>query len=193
MLEFLKNGKGEILNLFFKNPDGVYYLREIANLLNKEPAHYQRYLDSLVEDGILQDERRGNLRFFKLNKLHPLYEELKSIISKTLGIEYRLKNLVNELENIECAFIFGSIANNKEVVGSDIDLMIIGSPDQNTLTEKTVKIEGELGRELNYHIYTKDEILKKLEDKDDFFINIFKNQPIPLKGGVEEYVKLARP
>lgn len=192
MLEFLKNGKGEILNLFFENPDGVYYLREIANILNKEPAHYQRYLNSLVEDGILQDERKGNLRFFKLNKLHPLYGELKSIISKTLGIEFRLKNLVNELENIECAFVFGSIANNKEATESDIDLMIIGSPDQNILTEKTTKIEGELGRELNYHIYTKDEVLKKLKDKDDFFINIFNNQLILLKGNVEEYANLAR-
>ncbi|MEI6288706.1 MAG: nucleotidyltransferase domain-containing protein, partial [bacterium] len=121
MLEFIKNGKGELLNFFFKNSDGVYYLREIAKILNKEPAYYQRHLDNLVKNGILLDERKGNLRFFKLNKNHPLYEELKSIISKTLGVEFRLKSLVSGFEKIECAFIFGSVANNQEVADSDID------------------------------------------------------------------------
>jgi len=93
MLDFLKNGKGELLSFFFKDPDKEYYLTEIAKNLNKEASYYQRYLDGFVEDGILIDERKGNLRFFKLNKNHPLYEDLKSIISKTLGIEFKLKEV----------------------------------------------------------------------------------------------------
>ena len=68
MLNFLKKGDGEIINLFFKNPDKEYYFREIAKNLKKEPSHYQKYLDNLVEDKILLDERRGNMRFFRLNK-----------------------------------------------------------------------------------------------------------------------------
>lgn len=187
MLDFIKNGKGEILNFFFKNPEGVYYLREIAKSLNKEPAYYQRYLDSLVKDNILQDERRGNLRFFKLNKNHSLYSELKSIISKTMGVEYRLKNLINELENIECAFIFGSIAKNNEVPESDIDLMIIGNPNLNILTEKITEIEKEIGREINYSIFTKDEVIKRLKEKDGFFVNVFSSHVVVLKGNLEEY------
>ncbi len=187
MLEFIKNGKGEILNLFFKNPDGVYYLREIAKNLNKEPAYYQRNLASLVADGILQDERKGNLRLFKLNKIHPLYEELKSMISKTIGAEYQLKDLMNEFEEITCAFVFGSIASNQEVVDSDIDLMIIGNPDSDLLTEKTVELERKLGREINYHIYNRDEIIKKLEEKDSFFVNVLNSKLIILKGNINDY------
>jgi len=191
MLDFLKNGKGEILNFFFKNPDGEYYLREIAKYLNKEPASYQRYLDSLVEDGILVDERRGNLRFFKLNKNHALYEELKSIVSKTLGIESHLNKLVNSLDNIDVAFIFGSIANNKEVAGSDIDLMIVGNPNQDQLIEGITKLEKILEREINYQIYSQTEVIDKLSSKDSFFVNIFKNHLILLKGNVEHLQKLA--
>ena len=93
MLDFLKNGQGEILKLFFINPEQEYYFREIGQKLNKEPSYYQRPLDKLVSQGILKDERKGNMRFFKLNKEHPLYEEIKSIVAKTLGIEYKLKKL----------------------------------------------------------------------------------------------------
>jgi len=192
MLEFLKNSKGEILNFFFKNPDGVYYLREIAKNLNKEPAFYQRYLNGLVRDGILQDERKGNLRFFRLNKNYPLYEELKNIISKTVGIQYQLKNLVNDFKEIDCAFIFGSMAKNQEVSNSDIDLMIIGNPDADLLTEKIVELERILKREINYQIYSKHEIIKKLEEQGSFFINVFSSQMIILKGNICDYAQYIR-
>ena len=39
------------------------------------------------------DERRGNMRFFRLNTKHSLYEEIRSIISKTIGLENELREL----------------------------------------------------------------------------------------------------
>jgi len=116
MLSLLKNSKGAILGLFFKDPDREYYLREIAKSLGKEPGHIQSSLNFLVREGILEDRRKGNLRFFKLNQNYPLYEELKNIVSKTIGVEARLKKLVGEFEGVECAFIFGSIAKEKSTV-----------------------------------------------------------------------------
>ncbi|MFA6525852.1 MAG: nucleotidyltransferase domain-containing protein [Candidatus Buchananbacteria bacterium] len=147
-------------------------------------------MDGLVEDGVLEDERKGNLRFFKLNKNYPLYNELKSIISKTIGLQYRLHELVNIFPDIECAFIFGSMAKNQEVTDSDIDLMIIGNPDANLFTEKTVALERELNREINYHIFDKGEINKKLVEKDSFFMNVFNNEMIILKGNFNDYANL---
>ncbi|MEA3272899.1 MAG: helix-turn-helix domain-containing protein, partial [Patescibacteria group bacterium] len=76
MLDFLKNGKGEVLNLFYKDTDKEYFFREIARNLKKEPGAIQNALDTLVKGGILIDERKGNLRFFKLNKNHLLYKEI---------------------------------------------------------------------------------------------------------------------
>jgi predicted nucleotidyltransferase len=191
-MKYLDNGKGELLNFFFKNPDGAYYFREIAKNLNKEPAHYQRHLDKLVDDGILEDERKGNLRFFKLNKNHPLYEELKSIVSKTLGIEHGLKHMISEIENIDAALIFGSIAKNNESANSDIDLMIIGNPNQDILTEKIVELENKLKREINYHIYSKEEVIKNLKEQNIFFISLFNHQIIILKGNIDEYTNIAK-
>jgi predicted nucleotidyltransferase len=187
MLNFLKNGGGEILKLFFKNPGKEYYFREIARSLNKEASYYQRYLDSLVEDKILLDERRGNMRFFKLNMEYPLYEEIKSIISKTIGLENELKELVDKLDNVECSFVFGSIAKGTENSNSDIDLMLIGDIDQDVLSSLIAPLEGKIGREINYHIYNHQEIVKKIKEQDGFISNIFLSHIIKLKGNPYDF------
>ena len=189
MFNFLKNGTGQILQIFFQNSDKRFYTRELSKILNKEPGYFQRILNNLVEEGVLIDEREANLRYFKLNKEYPLYLELKKIVSKTLGIEGKLKEFVEDLANIKYAFIFGSIASGREKGHSDIDLMLIGKADQEILTEKIAKLENELGREINYHLYHKEEVLTKLHEKNDFIIKIFKDPKIILKGDINELTK----
>ena len=189
MLDFIKNKKGEVLKLFFQNAEQELYLREIARILGKEPGLFQRDIESLVKEGILKDERRANLRYFKLNKDYSLYKEIKQIIFKTLGIGAQLQRLVNDLLEIEQSFIFGSIAKNNEYAESDIDLMLIGAVDQDLLISKIDKVEKELKREVNYVLYNKEEILKKLKEKNDFLTKIFKESKIILKGNLDEYSK----
>lgn len=189
MFNLLKNSQGEILNLFFKDPEREYYLREIAKNLGKEPGYFQVAIDNLAKEGILQDERKGNLRFFKLNKGYPLYEEIKKIIAKTLGLEAKLKEMVDGLAGIESAFIFGSIAKNQERGDSDIDLMLIGRVDQDDLIKKINQLEDELKREINYHLYGQEELAKKLKNQDSFLVRIFKEPKIVLKGQPDEFAK----
>ncbi len=191
MLNFLKKGGGEIIKLFFKNPDKEYYFREIAKNLNKEPSHYQKYLDNLVEDNILLDERRGNMRFFRLNKEHPLYEEIKSIVSKTIGLENELKELVDKLDSVDCAFIFGSMAKGTENSNSDVDLMLIGDINQDALTTAISSVEGKIAREINYHIYSNQEIVRKIKEKDSFISNIFLSPIIKLKGNPYDFTGIS--
>lgn len=192
MLDFLKNGQGEILNIFFNNPDQEYYFRELAKILDKEPAYYQRQLNSLVDLGILQDERKGNMRFFKLNKDYYLFSELKSIISKTIGLEFNLKKLTDKLSGIEAAFIFGSMASGQENTNSDIDLLLIGQTNQDVLVKELSKLENKLSREINYHLISHSEIIKKIKNKDSFFINIFSSPLINLKGESYEFINLSQ-
>lgn len=186
MLNFLKNGKGKILALFFSNPDKEYYLREIAKLLNEEPGAIQNHLNSLSEEKILLDHRMANLRFFKLNKNYPLYEEIKRIVSKTIGIEAKLKKLSNKFLGIEFAFIYGSIAKNAENSTSDIDLMIIGEVDEDKLIQQINRLEEELKREINYTIYRRREFKKKLDEGNEFISEVMKEPQIILKGDLNE-------
>src|SRR3989338_168363 len=188
MLDFLKNGQGEILNLMFSNPDKRYYMAEVAKILGKESANYQRYIEKMISDGILCEERIGNMRFFWLNKDYQLYNEIKAMISKTIGIEAQLREIIEKIDTIETAFIFGSFATDKFNSGSDIDLFIIGEVNEDNFIEEITKLEMQISRDVNYHIYKKQELVEKFAN-NSFMNNVFSNKMILLKGNINEFRK----
>ena len=177
MISFTKN-QMLILGLLYSNQEKEYYFREIASFLNKKPGVFQRDLNKLEEKGIVKSHYRGNQRHFKIEKQYPLYNELKSIIFKTTGIQGELKNLVESFSKIKKAFLFGSFVLEKTDKLSDIDILIIGSPKIEEFSNKTRKIERKLDREINYIIYSLKEFNEKTKNKDPFLMNVLKNKII---------------
>jgi len=188
-LKFTKN-QTLILEIFFNDPQKSYYLRQLGRIIGKEPGVFQKDTNKLVESGILLSEYQANSRFFKLNKNHPLYPEFKSIFFKTLGAEGKLKEILGKIQDIKVAFIFGSFAKNKEDSFSDIDLMLIGNPDEDLLISKISKLESQLDREINYHIFSLTDWGKKLEEKDSFIKNILAQSKIFLIGNKNELSRI---
>lgn len=184
IMKFTKN-QIAILNIFFENPGKIYYLRELSREIGKEPGVFQKDIEKLVKSGFLESYYQGNNRFFKLNKKHSLYKELRSIFLKTFGAVKQIKDVLIKVKNIEIAFIFGSLAQDKEDVLSDIDLMIIGQPDEDSLISEISKLEGKLKREINYHIFSPADWKKKLK-VDSFLQNILAQPKIFLIGNKDE-------
>ncbi len=180
-LNFTKN-QTAILEMFFRHPEKAYYLRELGRILGKEPGVFHHDINKLVKQNILKSEYVARSRFFRLNKEHPLHPEFKSIFFKTFGAEAQLKTALNKIKNIESAFIFGSFARGKEDQFSDIDLMIIGRPDENILVSKISGIEKVLDREINYNIFSREDLLRGLARKEVFLEDIIKNPKIFILG-----------
>jgi len=140
----------------------------------------------LERDGLFISNHRGNQKFYALNRNYPLYNELKSIVFKTIGVAGKLEAALNTMEGIQCAFIYGSFAEGVEHAESDIDLMIIGSPDENVLIDKIDMLEKEIGREINYNIYSRSEFKRRKARKDSFITNLLKRKKMILKGDISE-------
>jgi len=188
-LKFSKN-QTLILEIYFNSPGKSYYLRELGRILGKEPGVFQKDINNLVNRGILLSEYQANSRFFRLNKNHPLYNELKSIFFKTLGAKGKLQSALEKIKKIKIAFIFGSFAQGKEDYHSDIDLMIIGNPDEDQLISLVSKIEGQLTREINYHIFSPADWKEKLKE-DSFLENILSQPKVFLIGNNDELSKIS--
>ncbi|MCK4322556.1 nucleotidyltransferase domain-containing protein [candidate division WOR-3 bacterium] len=171
----------DILTLFFSNPSKKYYVRQIERLLGYSVGSIARELKKFKEDDLLLTEKAGNLVYYKLNKEHPLYNELKSIIMKSSGIVQRLKEALSSIEKIEVAFIYGSFTSGKAKSTSDIDVMIVGNPDTSEVVEKIRKLETKFDREINFTLYTKDEFLEK-KNEAEFLKEVMKKRKIFLIG-----------
>lgn len=190
MLESLYISKSKIrrdlLSLFFTNPSQKYYLRELQRVLGYSPGSMRRELLRFEKDGLFNTERVGNLLYYSLNTNHPLFQEMKSIVSKTIGVEGSLKKTLYAIEKIKVAFIYGSFAQNREKAASDIDLMIIGNPDTSLLNEKIAELEKRLKREINPTIYSLEEYRAKKKAKSGFVMELLKQAKIMLIGKLDD-------
>jgi len=174
----------KLLGYFFAHPQDNVYVREAAAILDEDAGNLSKELSRLEDLGIFISSNRGKEKYFSLNKEYPLYEELKSVVSKTIGVEGSLKEAMEKFEGIKIAFIYGSFAQGKDNSLSDIDILVIGNPDKDKLMEKIELLEKKFKREVNYNIYSEKELKARLDGKDSFILNIIKRPKIMLKGRV---------
>ena len=179
---FKSKTRKEVFRLYFTNPESEYYLRELERILNIPVSMIRNELIHLEEDGIFLSRKRGNLTYYLLNKSYPLFDELKSIVSKTVGVQGLFKEILNKIKGIEVVFIYGSFAKQEENAKSDIDLFIVGKINESKLIREINKLEKVLKREINYSIFTRDELKKKMKEKDPFIMDLLKNPKIFLIG-----------
>ena len=174
----------KILSYYFTNPTRRLYLRQAASILKEDPGNLSKEFFRLEKEGVFISEAQGNQKHFYLNRQYPLYNELKSILFKTAGVEGRLKDMVGKTRGIRLSFIYGSYAANKENASSDVDLMIVGNPDEDKLLKDVEAAERILGREVNYNIYPVTEFKKRLKNRDSFITNILNSPKMILKGEI---------
>ena len=179
---FRSKTRTALFRLYFSNPDREYYLRELERILDIPVSMIRKELLRLEENGIFISAKRGNLTYFCLNKSYPLFDELKSIVFKTIGIRGLLKETLEQIRGIEIAFIYGSFAKNEENAKSDIDLFIVGEIEERKLVTEVGKVEKTLKREINYSLYTKDDIKKKKKEMDSFMLEVINGPKIFLMG-----------
>jgi len=172
----------KLLAYFFASPETNLYVREASSILKEDAGNLSKELIRLEKNGIFISAIRGRQKYFSLNKKYPLFNELKSVVSKTVGIEASLKEIANADAGIKTAFIYGSFAQKKETRSSDIDLLLIGRPDEGRLTEKIDALERKLGREINFTIYSEKALSDKIKRKNSFILNLIKRPKVFLKG-----------
>jgi predicted nucleotidyltransferase len=86
------------------------------------------------------------------------------------------------MKGIELAFIYGSFAKREESAQSDIDLLVVGTPDDAGLTREIGKLEKKLKREINYTLFKKAEFKQKIKEKNSFVADLLHNPRIFLIG-----------
>jgi len=161
--------------------EGIH-LRALMTTSGISSASAQRELGKLTRAGLLIKENVGNVLLYKPNKSSPIFAELNSIIRKTFGLADILKNMLEPFqEQIDRAFIYGSVARGEDNSSSDIDLFLLsnslGSAD---LYSRLIPVEEKLGRKISLSIYRPAEYQKKLDNRNHFLTSILSGPKIEL-------------
>jgi predicted nucleotidyltransferase len=190
MLELITKSKirRSIILLFIYNQSKEYYLSEIAKLVGASVGTVQRELNRLLRNDLIIFKKKAGLNLYALNKQYPLLGEIESIIKKTIGIEVELSREMSKIKEILFAFIYGSYVKGGFKHDSDVDLFIIGEPDEDKVFKAVQRVEKIAGREINYHLASKSDFAGKLEISS--FIKDIVNKYILLKGDKDELGKI---
>ncbi len=172
--------RADLLALFFLNPEASYYLRELERRLNVSPGALARELKALSMEGILMKEPGGREIFYRINRAHPLFKEIKGIIEKTSGVPAAFSGGLQKLKEIREAYLYGSVVTGKMRSDSDIDLLLVGK-ETDALRKLLDKLQRKFGRMINAVTYAPAEFEKKRQDKSEFLYTMMKSPLVKLK------------
>ena len=182
---FSSKTRVEILRLFLFNAGNSFYQRQISSLTNQPIRGVQREVEKLLKIGFLEKSVQGNRIYYKVNRDTPIFEDLKNLFFKSVGIAEALKENLQD-KKIEIAFIYGSYARGEESLLSDIDLMVIGNISSKELSGLLSRPKAELMREINYAVFSLNEFIGKAMQKDHFINSVSKDKKIFIIGSDDE-------
>jgi len=166
-----------VLEHFLTRPSEEIHLKELARVLKISPASTKTYCDALLEDGLILEEAKGNLRLFRLNRDDFAAREIMKayylLKLKNLGIE-------NLTEGSTSLVVYGSFARGNFNEWSDLDLLVIGE-ESNVNKDRVLDLQEALEREIQLTVvpYYKWETMKK---EGDSFSNSVLKDHIVIKG-----------
>jgi predicted nucleotidyltransferase len=177
-----------VLALIFGHPDRSFYTSQIVRTVRSGTGAVGRELTRLQSSGLVCVERIGNQKHYRANRHSPIFEELRSIVLKTMGLAEPLReSLAPHSEKIKAAFVYGSAAKGTDTVTSDIDLMVIGKdlayPD---LYAGLQNAESALRRQVSPNFLSPEDWRRKLAQKNPFVTNINSQPKIFIFGSEED-------
>jgi hypothetical protein len=145
----------KLLVRFFFNPKTSSYLRELSKEFNVSTNSVREELNHLTKTKLLKSEKRGRQIFYVANQEHPLFPELKSIVSKVMGIDQVIDGIVNRMGDLEKAYLIDDYAQGKD--SGIIDLVLVGDINQYHLNDLSKKTERYIKRKIRSLVLSRDE------------------------------------
>lgn len=158
----------KVLAFLLVNASESFHLREIARRSGVPLRAVQRELELLERIALVDRERRGRQVFVHVRTSHPLYRDLRSMVLKTEGLAAPLRERLEAVGGVAMAVVFGSVASGDDSGDSDVDLLVVGSPDELEVHEALSSFEDEVGRPVNYTLMSPDEFRTRRRDGDAF-------------------------
>ncbi len=172
MIESLITSKTRIklLMKFFINPDTISYLRQLSDEFKESTNSVRLELNSLTEAKILLKQKCGNTVAYRANSKHPLFNDIRNIILKSIGIDKVIDSIIENIGRPELIILTGDYA--KGIDSGIIDIIIVGSVNKSKLDKYINSVEKIISRKVRYLVLSKEDFnsLKNKLKKDGMLV-----------------------
>lgn len=193
MLEqlFGSNTRARLLNLFLRNPDKSFFVRELTRRIKSQINSVRRELNNLETMGLLtsytEDGSEGSKKrlkkYFKVDTDFVLYQELRALILKSqLLLQRDLKRKINDAGTVSYLALTGSFLGRQDM---PVDMFIVGRINSDKLNRLIKSFEKSLGTEINYSVMTVKEFNYRRQITDKFLFSILESPKIVLMDKID--------
>lgn len=176
-----------VLGALFGQPDRSFFVTQIMELAGSGRGAVQRELARLLQSGLVTVKMLGTQKHYQANPASPLFDELCSIIQKTVGLAGPIRvalELLPELPSL--AFIYGSVAQRTDSSDSDIDLIVVSDDAElEQIYAVLMPVERVLARPIGLTLYTQSEYQQRLDDGNPFLERVLSGRTINLLGTID--------
>jgi len=183
--------RAEIFRLLFGIADEELHVRELQRRSGLNDSTIRQELRKLVRLELVKGRKDSNRVYYTANRSNPLYPELRSLVLKTVGLVDILRAVLQD-DRIQMAFVFGSIAEGKETVDSDVDLFIIGNLGLRTVSKLLSGPFRKIGREINPHVMNAKEFRNRIETGEHFISSVIESQKLFIIGSENDLKTMGR-
>ncbi len=179
MIEQLFGSKTRVklLQLFLRNPNRAFYVREITRKIEEQINSVRRELANLLSIGIISSQEADNKLYYEVNQKYPHYKALRSIFADKKSLDSESVNLPKSgiaaklvgVGSIELLIATGKFTRDPI---AEVDLLIVGDVNRSKLQKAVKQIEDEEGFEVDYTVLYPDEFEYRLEVNDRFVNNV---------------------
>src|SRR5260370_5727945 len=178
-----------VLALIFSHPERSFYTSEIVRKVCSGVGAVERELSKLERSGLVSVERIGNQKHYRANQAAPIFEDLRGLVEKRVGLAESIKKSFEPYaDGIKSAFVYGSVAKGTDTAHSDIDLMVIGdSLNYSDLYTAAQNVERKLRRKVHPLFLSPDDRQRKISDKGSVFSKISHSPKIFIIGSQKDF------
>ena len=185
--------RARLLGWLMTHPDERFFVRQLTGIVGADSTNVSRELARLAGLGILTSREEGRQKYYQADPGSPLFPELRGLAVKTAGVIDVLREaLAPAAGRIQAAFVYGSVAEGRANLRSDVDLLVIGSVPFDEVSRLLGPAAERLKREVNPTVYPSAEYQAKIVAGHHFLTSVRKGKKVFLIGDENELDRLAK-
>jgi len=181
--------RAEVFRLLFGLSIEELHVRKIERRSGLAIRTVSRELKKLEEMDLVTGRRDGNRLYYSANRTHPLYDDIRNLVMKTIGLTEILSDVLTGA-SISVAFVFGSVARGGEDAQSDVDLLVIGRTGLKEVSRLLGGVSERICREVNPHVMSVGEFRERRRAEDHFLRRVIDSPKLFVVGDEDELARL---
>ena len=143
-----------LLIKFFISQANKAHLNGLANEFGESTNSIRKELNNLYNAGYLLKSKSNNKIEYNVNPKHPLYEKMRKVVMKHLGMEDIVETVLEKMGAIEKIILIGDYA--KGIDSGNIEIILTGKNlDLEYISNIENKIEKLINRKVTFYLSSK--------------------------------------